>query len=80
MPFEPAKEDLFVMTACILHNYLLHEIKDIHAENQNSQEMNQLKSCNINASSRTSRMIRDEISDYCTKEGAVSWQNKYILK
>ena len=80
MPFEPAKVDLFVMTACILHNYLLHEIKDSDADNQNYQEMNQLESCNINASSRTCRMIRDEIADYCTKESAVSWQNKYIFK
>ena len=81
MCFMPSKVDLFVMTACILHNYLIDEKKDINSDiNSETHEMNNLESCNVNASSRSARLIRDEIAEYCNNEGAVSWQNQCIFK
>ena len=77
MFFLPNKVDLFVMTACILHNYLM---KDIETEEGNDIEnnMNNITRSTVHGSTREAREMRDEIAEYCVNEGNLEWQYNKI--
>ena len=77
MFFLPNKVDLFVMTACILYNYLM---KDIETEEGNDIEnnMNNITRSTVHGSTREAREMRDEIAEYCVNEGNLEWQYNKI--
>ena len=78
MPFLPNKVDLFVMTACILHNYLIEDIREEEALAAADINMNDMKVNRVNASSSAARMIRKELTEYCVNEGDLEWQYSKI--
>ena len=77
MPFLPEKVDLFVLTACILHNYLLTEMTEDQA-NTIVPDMHDMDINTANASSTVALEIRNEIMEYCMNEGDLVWQYNKI--
>ena len=73
--FKPAQVDLFVLTACYLHNLL---VKEIDIKYINLETMDEISHLAPNASSNVAINIRNEIADYCSTNGSVGWQEQAI--
>ena len=64
----PERVDLFVLTACCLHNLLL---KDLDMKNTELEIMTEIIRDAPNASSNNAMIIRNEIAEYCSSNGSV---------
>ena len=73
----PDKVDLIVMACISLHNLLNKTSKHEFTSNTNINT-NLPRSRHNNSSTTYSQSIRNELIDYYSNEGAVSWQNDCI--
>ena len=77
----PAKAELAVLAACVLHNYLReNEMENASCQvldgqwQENSVGMLGLTTQSSNNSSPTARVVRDNLCRYFQSEGQVPWQ------
>lgn len=80
---EPKKAELIVLTTVYLHNYLRSNSTDYNVQILNDTEepppLNSflpLRQIPRKSASQVKK-LRDEIADYCIKEGKVEWQQDY---